>query len=295
MNVNKIVVLGAGNMGHGIARTAAVHGFEVSMTDERPDTLEWGMRTIKEEMEMYFVAKGKMTQSQASEILGRLHGTMSLKDAVADADLVIEAIFEDLDLKKKVFSELDKLCSSHTILATNTSYLSVTGIGSATARPDKVIGMHFFNPPDVNPLLEIAPGLATSEETVDTVTAVSKKMGKLPMRVKDTPGYVVNRFVNVIYSEAARTIQNGIATAEQIDFGVKTGLGFRLGPCEMMDYTGLELIAYGMSKNELFKDIYLIQKMVDAGRYGRKNGKGFYDYHSDGTKTVADLGNIAGK
>ena len=295
MEVKKIAVIGAGNMGHGIARTCAVHGFEVFMTDTNPEALQTGMRTIEEELKRYFVAKGKMTEVQFSEVLKRLHGTTSLSETAGDADLVIESISEDLDLKKSVFSELDRLCPSETILASNTSYLSITGLGSATKRPDKVIGMHFFNPPDVNPLLEVAPGLLTSEETVERVMATSRKMEKQPMRVKDTPGYVVNRFINVIYPEAARTVQAGIATAEQIDFGVKMGLGFRLGPCEMMDYTGLDHLAYRMSQEPRFSDIYLLQKMADAGRYGRKNGKGFYDYHEDGTRTLADLSNIAGK
>jgi 3-hydroxybutyryl-CoA dehydrogenase len=295
MEIKKIAVLGAGNMGHGIARTCAVYGFEVSLSDQSEDILKKAKLTIEEEIAKHFVRKGKMTEAQAKEILGRLRYVADMEEAVADADLVIEAIFEDMDLKKRVFAKLDSLCPAHTILSSNTSHLSITGIASATKRPDRVIGLHFFNPPDVNPLLEVAPGLATSEGTVEKVMVVCKRMGKLPMRVKDTPSYVVNRFINAIYSEAARTVQNGIATAEQIDFGVKNGLGFRLGPCEMMDYSGLDLVAYGMSKVVSYADIYLLQKMVDAGRYGRKNGRGFYDYHDDGTKTLADLSNITGK
>lgn len=295
MEVRKIAVIGAGNMGHGIARTCAIQGFEVFMMDNSSEALQNGVRGIEEELKRYFVAKGRMTEAECSEVLKRIRGTTNLAAAVDDADLVIESVSEDLDLKKSVFSELDRLCPSATILASNTSYLSITGLGSATQRPDKVIGMHFFNPPDVNPLLEVAPGLLTSEETVEQVMAVSKKMDKQPMRVKDTPGYVVNRFINAIYPEAARTVQNGIATAEQIDFGVKMGLGFRLGPCEMMDYTGLDHLASRMSQEPRFSDIYLLQKMADAGRYGRKSGKGFYDYHEDGTRTLADLSNITGK
>jgi 3-hydroxybutyryl-CoA dehydrogenase len=290
MKRTKIAVLGAGNMGHGIARTCAVHGFEVSLSDENEDILKNVKFTIEKELEKYFVRKRKLTEAQAKKILDSLRYTKDIEKAVSDADLVIEAVFEDMDLKKRLFSTLDSLCPDHTILASNPSRLSITGIASATKRPDRVIGMHFFSPPDVNPLVEIAPGLATSEVTVEEVMAVSKKMGKLPMRVKDTPRFVVNRFIDAIYSEAARTIQNGIATAEQIDFGVKNGLGFKLGPCEMMDYSGLELVARNRSE-----DIYLLRKMVDAGRYGRKNGKGFYDYLPDGTKVMADLSNITGK
>jgi 3-hydroxybutyryl-CoA dehydrogenase len=295
MEVEKIAVIGAGNMGHGIARTCAVHGFEVLMTDKNHKAVESGVKMIEEELKKYFVGKGRMTQDQSFEVLKRLHGVTGLADAVGEADLAIESVSEDLEIKESVFSELDRLCPTHTILASNTSYLSITGLGSVTQRPDKVIGMHFFNPPDVNPLVEVAPGLLTSEETVGVVLALAEKMGKQPMRVKDTPGYVVNRFINVIYPEAARTVQSGIATAEQIDFGVKMGLGFRLGPCEMMDYTGLDHLALRMSHEPRFSDIYLLQKMADAGRYGRKNGKGFYDYHKDGTRTLADLSNIAGK
>jgi len=295
VEISKITVLGAGNMGHGIARTCAIFGFDVSVADVNKNVLMHAKNTIEDDIAKHFVAKEKMTAAQADQVIDRLHYIEDVNEAVSDTDLLIEAIFEDLNLKKRVFAELDDLCPQHTIFASNTSYLSITGMASATKRPDKVIGMHFFSPPDVNPLIEIAPGLSTSEETVETLMVVCEKMGKKPMRVKDTPGFVVNRFINAIYSEAARTVQNGVATAEQIDYGVKHALGFRLGPCEMMDYTGLELLASGVGRKPQFADLYLLQKMVDAGRYGRKNGKGFYDYHEDGTKTLADLSNIAGK
>lgn len=221
--------------------------------------------------------------------MSRLKAKEKLEDAIAEADLVIEAIFEDLDIKKELFARMDGVCPPHTILASNTSFLSITSMAGATKRPDKVIGMHFFNPPDANPLLEIAPGLQTSEETVAIATELAKKIGKRPMRVKDTPGFIVNRFVNAIYSTAVATVQNGIANAEEIDFGVKTALGWGLGPCEMMDYSGIDLAAKLMGSIPEFSGLYLLQRMVDAGRYGMKNGKGFYDYLPDGTKKVADL------
>lgn len=286
--------MGAGNMGHGIARTCAVHGFAVVMTDKYEKPLQTGINEIEMELKRYFLDKGRMTEPQIEEVLDRLQGTTCLEDAVNGADLVIESIYEDLEIKKTAFTKLDNLCAPDTILASNTSQLSIGSIASATNRPDKVIGMHFFNPPDVNPLLEVVPGLLTSEETLNQVMVLSEKLGKHAIQVKDTPAFVVNRFINVIYSEAARTVQNGIATAEQIDVGVKMGLGFRMGPCEMMDYSGLELVADAMSKNAQCSDIYLLGKMVDAGKYGRKNGHGFYDYQPDGTKTAANLSRIAG-
>ena len=295
MEGKKIAVVGAGNMGHAIARTSAVFGFEVVLMDENADALEAGILTIQDEIKKYFVGRGKMNDMEASVVLKRLRGTVKIEEAVTDTDLVIEAIFEDLNLKKRVFAELDRVCQPHTILASNTSYLSITGIAEATKVPDRVIGMHFFNPPDVNILVEVAPGLLTSEETVARAMHILKIMGKVPMRVKDTPGFVVNRFINKIYSEAATLVMNGIATAEDIDTAVKLALGFRLGPCEMMDYSGLDIIVQSMGKDLEAKGIYLIQKMVDAGRYGRKNGKGFYDYSPNVSKKLADLSNVVGK
>ncbi len=292
MEIKKIAVVGAGNMGHGIARTSAVHGFEVLVTDEDGGALKKCLQTIENQIQKYFVSKGKMTPEEGSAVMSRLKPKEKLEDAVAQADLVIEAIFEDLDIKKDLFAKMDGICPSHTILASNTSFLSITSMAGATKRADKVIGMHFFNPPDVNPLLEIAPGLETSEETVLIATDLAKKIGKLPMKVKDTPGFVVNRFVNAIYSTAVATVQNGIASAEEIDFGVKTALGWGLGPCEMMDYSGIDLAAKLMGTISEFSNLYLLQRMVDAGRYGMKNGKGFYDYLPDGTKKLADLSRV---
>ena len=229
MEIKKIAVVGAGNMGHGIARTSAVHGFEVLITDENREALEKCFKAIEEEIQKYFVSKGKMTPEEGSAVMSRLKAKEKLEDAIVEADLVIEAIFEDLDIKKELFARMDGVCPPHTILASNTSFLSITSMAGATKRPDKVIGMHFFNPPDANPLLEIAPGLQTSEETVAIATELAKKIGKRPMRVKDTPGFIVNRFVNAIYSTAVATVQNGIANAEEIDFGGKnrSGLGTR--------------------------------------------------------------------
>ena len=292
MEVKKIAVIGAGNMGHGIARTSAVHGFEVLLTDENPEAIKRSLKTIEDQIHKYFVSKGKMTAEEGSAVLNRLKARDKLEDAIVDADLVIEAIFEDLDIKKDLFAKMDQICPPHTILASNTSFLSITSIAGATGRADKVVGMHFFNPPDANPLLEIGPGLETSEETVAIATDVAKKMGKLPLRVKDTPGFIVNRFVNAIYSTAVETVQNGIANAEEVDFGVRTALGWGLGPCEMMDYSGIDLAAKLMGTVSGFSHLYLLQRMVDAGRYGMKNGKGFYDYLPDGTKKVADLSRV---
>ena len=295
MEVKNIAVIGAGNMGHGIARTAAIHGFQVSITDKDSNALREGIHSIEHDIEKHFVAKGKMTGEQASEVRKRLRTAAKLEDAVSDVDLVIEAIFEDLDLKKKLFSELDRICLPRTILGSNTSTLSITSIGSATKIPGRVIGIHFLNPPDVNPLVEVAPGLETSEETVDISINVCEKMGKVPLRVKDTPDFIINRFTKSIFAEAATLVMNGIASPDQIDLALRKGIGLKIGPCEMMDYAGIDLIASFVAKDPKYQDIYLFQRLADAGRYGRKNGRGFYDYSPDGSKMPADFSNLAAR
>jgi 3-hydroxybutyryl-CoA dehydrogenase len=294
MEIKKVSVIGAGTIGHGIARLFMFSGFEVNLMDSDSVVLEKALQAIKLNVETYFVGRGKMSEADAKAMLNHLQDVSKLEDAVAESDLVVEVISENLDLKKKVFSELDQLCPSHAILASNTSSLSITAIASATTRAESVIGMHFFNPPDVFRLLEVVPGLSTSEETVTTVIDLANRMKMVTLRVKDTPGFVINRFIGALFSEAALLVQNGIASAETIDTGMRTAFGMRFGPCELMDYSGLELMTSTLKLSPNYTDIYLIERMVEAGRYGIKNGKGFYDYLPDGTKKSADLSNIAG-
>ncbi|MBT3368915.1 MAG: 3-hydroxyacyl-CoA dehydrogenase family protein [Nitrospina sp.] len=294
MEIKKIAVIGAGVMGHGIARLFLTSGFNVNLVDSNSTGLEKGLQAIKKEIERHLVARGKISEADATAMLGRLQGFNKLEDAVSDSDLVIEAIFEDLDVKKKLFSDLERLCPVHTILASNTSTLSITGIAGATESSEKVIGMHFFNPPDVFRLLEIDPGLETAEDTVTIVTDLAKKMKMVPLRVKDTPAFVINIFVRAFFAEAVTLIQNGIASAETIDIGMRTAFGMGTGPCETMDLTGLELISTIIKNDQKYSHLYLIESMVEAGRIGVKNGKGFYDYLPDGTKKLADLSNVVG-
>jgi 3-hydroxybutyryl-CoA dehydrogenase len=294
MEIKKIAVIGAGVMGHGIARLFLTSGFNVNLVDSNSTGLEKGLQAIKKEIERHLVARGKISEADATAMLGRLQGFNKLEDAVSDSDLVIEAIFEDLDVKKKLFSDLERLCPVHTILASNTSTLSITGIAGATESSEKVIGMHFFNPPDVFRLLEIVPGLETAEDTVTIVTDLAKKMKMVPLRVKDTPAFVINIFVRAFFAEAVTLIQNGIASAETIDIGMRTAFGMGTGPCETMDLTGLELISTIIKNDQKYSHLYLIESMVEAGRIGVKNGKGFYDYLPDGTKKLADLSNVVG-
>ena len=281
MTVERIVVIGAGTMGNGIAQTAAVSGYQVTMTDVDKAALERGKAAINKSVEK-LASKGVFDESQqkaASAI-----ATTTDTGVAAEAQLVIEAATENPDIKLGLFKELDQIAPEGAVLATNTSSISITRIAGATSRPDRIIGMHFFNPVPLMSLLEVIRGLDTSDATRDLVFEVGRKMGKEPVEAKDSPGFVANRLICPMINEAIFALQEGLASAEDIDTIMKLGMSHPIGPLALADLIGLDVVLFIVDVlhrdfgDDKYRPARLLRQMVDAGNLGRKSGKGFYEY-----------------
>lgn len=278
----KIFVLGAGTMGAGIAQTFATKGFEVIIRDIKDAFVDRGLAGIHKNLDR-LVSKGKLTEEEKENILSRLTGTTDMRLA-ADCDLVIEAAVENMQIKKQIFSELDEICGEATILATNTSSLSITEVASATKRPDKVIGMHFFNPAPVMKLVEVIKGMATSQETFTQVKKIAESIGKNAVEVAEAPGFVVNRILIPMINEAFGIMAEGIASPEDIDQAMMLGANHPMGPLALGDLVGLDVclaimdVLYNETGDTKYRAHSLMRKYVRAGWLGRKSGRGVYQY-----------------
>lgn len=284
MEIRVIGVLGAGSMGNGIAQVAAQTGYEVVMRDIEDRFVESGLKAI-EKFLAKSVEKGKMTEDQKKGVLGRIKGTTKMED-LTDVDFVIEAVLEDLELKKNVFKQLDELTRSDVILTTNTSSMSVTEIAMSTKRPDKVAGMHFFNPAPLMRLVEVIRGYDTSDEAIRVIMEMARKMGKEPVEVKkDTPGFIVNRLMMPHMIEAIKMVEEGVAGIEDIDKAVKLGLNYPMGPFELMDLTGIDIALHvteylykELNKESKWSAPTLLRSLIRAGKLGKKTKAGWYKY-----------------
>ena len=281
--MKNIVVIGAGTMGNGIAHTFAQTGFNVNLVDVSTEALEKGLKTITGNLDR-IIAKGNLTEDQKNETLGNITTFTDLKNAAGNADLIVEAATENLDLKLKIFKNMDDLAPENCILATNTSSISITKIASVTTRPAKVIGMHFMNPVPIMKLVEIIKGYSTSQETYNAVAEMSKTLGKVPVEVNDYPGFVANRILMPMINESIETLYNGVAGVEEIDTVMKLGMAHPMGPLQLADFIGLDVclailnVMYDGFKNPKYAPNPLLVNMVTAGKLGVKSGEGFYDY-----------------
>jgi 3-hydroxybutyryl-CoA dehydrogenase len=285
MEIKKVAVLGAGLMGHGIAQVSAqIAKYEVNLRDIKQEFIDSGMGMIKGSLQK-FVSKGTLSEKDMNETLSRIHPMIDLKKAVADADFIIEAVPENIELKKSVWGEVDKYAKEGAVFASNTSSISITEMASATRRPEKFCGMHFFNPPQLMTLVEIVRGAKTSDETVKIVADTAKKMGKETVLCKkDAPGFIVNKVLIPALNEAICLVHEGIADPEDIDKAIKLGLNWPMGPLTLLDYLGLDTtlaiteVLQRETGDPKYRACPLLRQMVRAGLLGRKTGKGFYNW-----------------
>jgi 3-hydroxybutyryl-CoA dehydrogenase len=282
MEIKKVGVVGCGAMGAGIAQVCAQSGYQVVVSEINDELLKKGLAFIEKTLAKS-VEKGKLSHEDKDAITSRLKGTTSTKD-FADCDLMIEAAIENLDLKKKIFAELDGICPKHAILATNTSCLSIIEMAMVTKRPDKVLGLHFFNPAPIMKLLEIVKTIATSDEVVETSRKFGESLGKTNVIAQDAPGFIVNRLWLPFLLHCIKLYENGVASREDIDNAIQLGLGYPMGPLTLADMVGIDVVKfvsdalYEQLKDPRYIVPTLVDKMVAAGWLGRKTGKGFYDY-----------------
>ena len=294
MDVKKIAVIGSGLMGSGIAYVSAWNGYEVTMVDINQDLVDKGIEKVRTDV-MTGIDKGKMTITEAEGLMSRLKGSSDTEAAVKDADLVIEAIFENMEVKKEVFAKIDTIAPEHCILATNTSSLSIDELASATGRPDKFIGMHYFSPVPAMKLLEIVLGEKTSEDTINVAKAVGHKQGKQTVFAKNSPGFIVNRLLMPVMREAILMLERGDATKEEIDTAMVSIGKAPAGPFSLADFVGLDITFHAMSTlyreiGDCFKPPETLSKLVESGAIGMKSKKGFYDYAADDAKPDAPKG-----
>jgi 3-hydroxybutyryl-CoA dehydrogenase len=285
MEVKSVAVIGAGTMGNGIAQVIAASDTAVIMTDINDAGLRRGLDAIDKSLQR-LVSKQKLHASDKDALLARIHTTTQLED-IADCDVIVEAATENLELKLKIFSDLDRIAKPSAILASNTSSISLTRIAGSTKRPSQVIGMHFFNPVPVMPLVELIRALQTSDATYQTIRTLTGKLGKAPVEVKNSPGFVGNRILLPMLNEAVYCLHEGLATAEDIDSVMKLGMGHPMGPLALADLIGLDTclailqVLYEGFKDPKYRPCLLWQEKVDAGHLGRKSGRGFFDYSNN--------------
>ncbi|SEQ85220.1 3-hydroxybutyryl-CoA dehydrogenase [Hyunsoonleella jejuensis] len=281
--MKNIAVIGAGTMGNGIAHVFAQNGFKVKLIDVNELALKRGLQTITNNLDR-MVAKEKISTEKKDETLGNISIFTAIKEGVEDTSLVVEAATENLDLKLKIFKELDSTCAHSTILATNTSSISITQIAAVTSAPERVIGMHFMNPVPIMKLVEIIRGYNTSDAITKTIMQLSKTLGKIPVEVNDYPGFVANRILMPMLNESIETLYNGVAGVEEIDTVMKLGMVHPMGPLQLADFIGLDVclsilnVMYNGFKNPKYAPCPLLVNMVNAGKLGVKSGEGFYDY-----------------